>query len=216
MALAEICGCNDISNLGVAREPANKQSKPLETGTVPLEIVMMGSVDYTRGLEELHKFCAGLDRSGIKYSLNYMGTPEMRSRLGTQLPVNYRGVRLGAERDAILNSMHLAYLPGPDGDPAKNYLARFSFPSRTTDYFWHGLPVVGPLFDDSATVQLVSELRGKGVWFSQDANQLVAAVKQLAQQPQAWQAASDAVYHFAQQNFSMQRTAGTIVEAFEQ
>jgi hypothetical protein len=129
--------------------------------------------------------------------------------------VNYCGVRLGADRDALLNTMHLAYLPGPDGNPAEDCLARFSFPSRTTDYFWHGLPVIGPLFDDSATAQMVAALRGNGVWFSQDSKQLVSVVKNLAQNPQAWESAAEAVYHFAQKNFSIGKTAGAIVDVFE-
>jgi hypothetical protein len=214
-ALARISGREDISILGVAREPARKQSRAFIPGREPFEIVMMGSVDYTRGLRELHDFCKGLDTAGMNYRLNYIGTPEMRNRLGTQLAVNYRGVQLGAERDAMLNSMHLAYLPGPDGNPDEDYLARYSFPSRLTDYFWHGLPVIGPLFDDSATAQMVSGLRGKGVWFSQDSKQLAALVKNLAQQTEAWESASAAVYDFAEKKFSIIRMARTILEAFD-
>ncbi len=213
--LAGISGRADISILGVAREPAPKLPREFVSGTKPFEIVMMGSVAYTRGLQELQKFCQGLDDAGIKFRLNYIGTKEMRDRLGTHLPVHYHGVLLGAERDAALNSMHLAYLPGPDGDPAEDYLARFSFPSRLTDYFWHGLPVVGPLFADSATAQMVSDLIGKAVWFSQDHKQLVAVVKNLGQKPQAWASASEAVYDFAQKNFAMSRTANTILTAFD-
>jgi hypothetical protein len=213
--LARISGREDISILGVARESASKQSRPLVPETNPLEIVMMGSVDYTRGLRELGGFCKGLDGCGIKYRLNYIGTQEMRDRLGSELPVNYRGVRLGLERDAMLNSMHLAYLPGPDGDPAGDYLARFSFPSRLTDYFWHGLPVIGPLFDGSATAQMLAGLQGRGVWFSRDFNQLVAVVKNLAQKPRELELASETVYNFAQNNFSINRTANTILEAFD-
>jgi glycosyltransferase involved in cell wall biosynthesis len=215
MTLEKISGRKDISILGVAREPVRKQPREFIPGTRPFEIVMMGSVDYTRGIRELHNFCKGLDDIGLKYSLNYIGTQEMRNRLGTQLPVNYHGVRLGAERDAILNSTHLAYLPGPDGDPAEDYLARFSFPSRLTDYFWHGLPVIGPLFEDSATAQMLGGLAGKGAWFSQDSKQLVAVVKNLAQKPQEWKSASEAAYDFAQKNFSIKRTAAEILEAFD-
>ncbi|MDR3456882.1 MAG: hypothetical protein P4N60_05510 [Verrucomicrobiae bacterium] len=213
--LAQISGRRDISILGVARESADKPSRTLAVDTKPLEIVMMGSVDYQRGLQELHKFCKGLDDVGVKYCLNYIGTRAMRERLGSDLPVKYCGVRLNAERDALLGSMHLAYLPGPDGNPVEDYLARYSFPSRSTDYFWHGLPVIGPLFDDSATAQMVSTLRGRGVWFSQDPIQLVGVVKNLTQNPQAWVSASNAVYDFAQKNFSIARTAAAILDAFE-
>jgi hypothetical protein len=214
-ALARISGRKDVSILGVAREPADRRQRTFATETNPLEIVMMGSVDYTRGLRELQNFCDGLDVTGIKYRLNYIGTREMRERLGTELQVSYRGVRLGAERDAMLNTMHLAYLPGPDGNPAEDCLARYSFPSRLTDYFWHGLPVVGPLFDDSATAQMLGGLIGKGVWFSQEHKQLVAVANNLAKSPQAWEAASGAAYNFAQENFSMNRTAKTILEVFD-
>ncbi len=213
--LAQISGRTDISILGVAREPANKLTRSFVPGAKPLEIVMMGSVDYQRGLQELHKFCENLDGTGIKYNLNYIGTLEMRKKLGDRLPVNYCGVRLGADRDALLHSMHLAYLPGPDGDPAEDYLARFSFPSRSTDYFWHGLPVMGPLFADSATVQMVADLRGRGVWFSQDSRQLVSAVKTLVENPQSWTSASEAVYDFAQKNFSIANTTSAILAAFD-
>jgi hypothetical protein len=213
--LAQISGRQNISILGVARESADKPVRTLAAEPKPLEIVMMGSVDYQRGLQELHKFCEGLDGVGIKYCLNYIGTRAMRDRLGSGLPVKYCGVRLGAERDALLGAMHLAYLPGPDGKSTEDYLARFSFPSRTTDYFWHGLPVIGPLFDDSATAQMVSALRGRGVWFSEDSKQLVAVVKNLAQNPQEWESASEAVYDFAQKNFSIARTAAAILGAFE-
>jgi hypothetical protein len=110
--------------------------------------------------------------------------------------------------------MHLAYLPGPDGDPAEDSLARFSFPSRLTDYFWHGLPVVGPLFDGSATAQMLNGLNGRGVWFSRDFKQLVAAAQDLATRPQVWESASEAVYNFAQGNFAISRAATTILGAF--
>jgi hypothetical protein len=213
--LAKISGRRDVLLLGVARESAQKRSRSFFSETKPIEIVMMGSVDYTRGLRELHNFCDGLDDAKIKFSLNYIGTKEMRARLGTQLPVNYRGVLLGADRDALLNTMHVAYLPGPDGDPAEDYLARFSFPSRSTDYFWHGLPVIGPLFSDSATAQMVSDLHGNGVWFSQDSKKLVAIVKNFVQKPQEWEAASEAVYRFAQEKFSIDKVASTILDAFE-
>jgi hypothetical protein len=214
-ALADISGRRDITALGVAREPAQKKTCACISGANTFQIVMMGSVDYSRGLAELSHFCRGLDRTGIKYSLNYIGTQEMRERLGTKLPVNYQGVRLGLERDEMLNSMHLAYLPGPDGNPEEDYLARFSFPSRLTDYFWHGLPVVGPLFETSATAQMLSGLRGKGVWFSQDAKQLVETAKNLAQKPREWESASEAVYNFARRNFSIEECARTIMEAFD-
>lgn len=214
-ALTRISGRADITMLGVAREPVNKKSCACISGANTFQIVMMGSVDYTRGLMELDKFCKGLDATGIKYTLNYIGTQEMRNRLAAHLPVNYRGVQLGAEREAMLDTMHLAYLPGPDGDPKEDYLARFSFPSRLTDYFWHGLPVVGPLFETSATAQLLSGLRGKGVWFSQEAKQLVEVAKNLAQKPQEWEAASENVYQFAQQNFSMTECAKKIMGAFD-
>jgi hypothetical protein len=212
--LGRMSGRKDISLLGVAREPVNRQPRTFVPGTKPFEIVMMGSVDYTRGLRELQKFCSGLAEAGIKYNLNYLGTSEMRDRLGTQLPVNYRGVLLGAERDAVLSSMHLAYLPGPDGDPAADCLARYSFPSRLTDYFWHGLPVVGPLFDDSATAQMLGGLMGKGVWFSPDHKQLVEVVNNLSKNSQTWETASGMACNFAQENFSMGRTAKTILAAF--
>ena len=69
----------------------------------------------------------------------------------------------------MLTSMHLAYLPGPDGNPAEDCIARFSFPSRLTDYFWHGLPVVGPLFGNSATAQV---LAGKNLYLDLEDNAL--------------------------------------------
>ena len=214
-ALSRICGRKDISLLSVAREPAPAVVRPFIPGTRPLEIVMMGSVDYTRGLQELHRFCFGLETLGVNFCLNYIGTQEMRKRLGPNLPVKYQGVRLGAEREALLNSMHLAYLPGPDGDPARDYLARFSFPSRLTDYFWHGLPVLGPLFNSTATAQMLGGLSGNGVWFSPDSRQLVGVVKALLERPRSWEAASQAVYNFAQQHFSIEKSANAIRRAFD-
>jgi hypothetical protein len=214
--LSQISSRQDIAVLGVAREPALKMLRNFDSGLETLEIVMMGSIDYRRGLRELQKFCENLNGVGIRYSLNYIGTPEMRAKLGDQLPVNYRGVRLGTDRDALLQSMHLAYLPGPDGDPEMDCLARYSFPSRSTDYFWHGLPVLGPLFEESATAQMVADLRGRGVWFSPDARQLAAAVKNLVDNPRSWAMASEAVYDFAQKNFSIANTAQAILAAFDE
>lgn len=214
--LSQISGRRDIVVLGVAREPAHKMCRNFDCNLETLEIVMMGSLDYRRGLRELQKFCGNLDSVGIRYSLNYIGTPEMRAKLGDQLPVNYCGVRLGADRDALLQSMHLAYLPGPDGDPESDYLARYSFPSRSTDYFWHGLPVLGPLFEESATARMVADLQGRGVWFSPDSRQLAEAVKTLVDNPRFWALASEAVYDFAQKNFSIANTAQAILAAFDE
>ena len=213
-ALANISQLDDIAILADGRKPSQQLAKASFQDGSTLEIVMVGSVAYTRGLQELEKLCNGLERVGIKYTLNYIGSLEMRKLLGTRLPINYQGVLSDTKRDELLSSMHLAYLPGPDGNPAEDYLARFSFPSRLHDYFWHGLPVVGPLFRDSATTQMLTSLAGKGVWFSQDAKELVSVVKNLVQEPAKWESASEIIYQFAQQNFSIERCTNTILEAF--
>ena len=129
-----------------------------------LEIVMVGSLAYSIGLGELARFCTGLKSRNIRFRLNYIGPKAMRDYLNRELPVHYHGALSDLQRDAVFQSMHLAYLPGPDGDPETDYLAHFSFPSRLIDYFWHGLPVVGPVQSGSATSQMLRNLQGKGVW----------------------------------------------------
>jgi hypothetical protein len=214
-ALAHVSKRNDILILGDGRKPSRCRATKPDCKDGPLQIVMVGSLAYPRGLAALEKFCAGLENLGLKYCLNYIGSPAMRDRLGARFPVNYRGVLSDTERDSVLTTMHLGYLPGPDGDPATDCLAHFSFPSRLADYFWHGLPVIGPLFKDSATAQMLSDLAGKGVWFDDNSEELVAVAKKLMQHPADWVSASDRIYQFAQKNFSIECCTQTILEAFE-
>ena len=53
---------------------------------------------------------------------------------------------------------HVAFLPGPKGDPKEDLRSRYSIPSRILDYMAVGLPIVGAVHKDSATADFAQKL----------------------------------------------------------
>jgi hypothetical protein len=175
---------------------------------------MVGSLAYRDGLVELAKFCTGLRINNINFELHYIGSEVMRGYLDSSLPVHYHGTLNDCKRDAILSTMHIAYLPGPDGDPETDDLARFSFPSRLLDYFWHGLPVVGPVHKRSATYEMLKDLLGQGVWFSSQSDYLVAVATELACNQDKLEIASSCVYNYAKKQPLLSDIVDKVIESF--
>jgi hypothetical protein len=176
---------------------------------------MIGCLTYPDGLQKLATLCTVLKDKKIPFQLHYIGTREMRDLLSKDLPIHYHGVLSDRERDLVLSSMHLAFLPGPDGDPDSDDFARFSFPSRLLDYFWHGIPVVGPLSDASATYQMLLDLQGSGVWFSKNTADLSETVVKLATRKCEWEIASRSVRDYAERQPPLGHISDLILAAFK-
>jgi len=213
-ALADLALRRDLRLLPTARRPSKRKLPRCHAPTDVLKIVMVGSLAYRDGLIQLAKFCSGLYASGISFELHYIGSEQMRKMLDSSFSVQYHGVLDDLKRDSVLSSMHIAYLPGPDGNPEIDDLARFSFPSRLLDYFWHGLPVLGPLDNKSATYEMLNDLHGQGVWFSTKSNYLVSIASKLATDPNKLESASNNVYNYAKKQPSPSDIVDLVMRSF--
>jgi len=211
--LQSLSGRTDIQLLGIGRPYPARAAEAPRSGQC-LQIVMVGGLGYRRGMEQLAHYCRGLDTRRIPYSLNYVGPREFLTHFPPGLEVNYRGALSDQARDAVLSQAHLAYLPYPDSDPVTDYLAHYSFPSRLADYFWHGIPVIGPVYPTSATARMLKDLLGNGVWFSLTSEDLVNATARISQNPASWCEASQRVIRFAKDHFDLTTIAKAISDAF--
>jgi hypothetical protein len=213
-ALAGLALRPDFLLLPTARKPVNRRLPNSYAPADLFKIVMVGSLAYPNGLIQLANFCKGLHANGIMFELHYIGSEQMRSRLDNSFPVQYHGALDDLKRDSILSTMNIAYLPGPDGDPDKDDLARFSFPSRLLDYFWHGLPVMGPLYQRSATYEMLHDLHGKGAWFSTNSYNLVDIAIELKNDPHKYEYCSNNVYSFAKSQLSLSQIVESVLNSF--
>jgi hypothetical protein len=213
-SLADLALRPDLLLLPTARKPVKRRLSKCHAPTDLLKIVMVGSLAYPNGLIELAKFCTGLQANGISFELHYIGSEQMRRRLDGSFSVQYHGVLDDLKRDSILSTMNIAYLPGPDGNPETDDLARYSFPSRLLDYFWHGLPVLGPLDKRSATYEMLNGLHGQGVWLSTNSSYLVRVATELANDPKTLESASNNVYSYAKKQPLLSEIVDLVIKSF--
>lgn len=192
----------------VARRPAQAPASGQ-----PLRCVMIGSLNYPSLTELWPAVVRAVRAAGVELDLFYIGAETMYRRCPPELGIRYLGSLTDEARDAALATMHLGFLPGPDGNPNCEHLSRYSFPSRVADYFCHGLPVIGTVHPESSAAQALQLVLGESAWLSQRPSDLVAAITGLARNSESWKAAAQGATAFAAKNFDVVRMVRELTEA---
>jgi len=88
--LESMSGEANVCLVGNGRKrPTGRASAP--SSADPLQIIMIGSLAYERGMQELKRFCDGLDTGHIQHEVNYIGPQQMLEHFPASLAVKYRG-----------------------------------------------------------------------------------------------------------------------------
>jgi hypothetical protein len=151
---------SDAELLCFSRDESRVRARPHERG--PLKIVMHGNVSsYAEGLDDLDQAITLLEQTGVEVEVSFQGSPKILRQAKTTLK---RRVNVGGfcpaqqDLDLRLSRAHVAFLPGPKLDPARDLRSRYSIPSRILDYMAVELPIVGSVHKASATYGFVEEL----------------------------------------------------------
>lgn len=182
------------------RPPTTVASAPVPGQ--PLRLAVMGDLGiYRSGVELLRAAWPRLARATPAWRLVYLGPRAQQQVLAGIVgdALDYHGFVPNAERDRLLSTCHAAFLPGPSEDPVHELLARYSVPSRSSDYLLHGLPVLANLHPASAAHGFFADVRGSGMQIVRDADAMVAAAQTLSD-PAAWQQASAAALAFGREH----------------
>lgn len=179
------------------RPPAALAQAPLPNAN--LRLAVMGDMGiYRSGINILQSAWPRIAALPQSWTLVYLGTVAQMQVIsgivGQRL--EYHGFVSNEERDRLLRSCHAAFLPGPCEDPQHEMLARFSVPSRTSDYLLHGLPVLANFHPASAARGFFTEVLGTGVRLVREADALVQELSDLSR-PATWREASNAALAFA-------------------
>ena len=184
----------DVAELGRAavdllfiRKPSLSLAHPPAGGR--LKVALIGYLEsYKPGVLLLDSAISNLRRKGLEIEMVYIGRQRSFDSLDLKLanPVTVTGFIPGDDgRDARLAECHIAYLPGPDLDPADDMRSRYSIPSRILDFMATGLPMVGTVHSGSATALLCRDLHLDTYLSCQTAEQIEDAISSLSN-PQRW------------------------------
>jgi len=116
------------------------------------------------------------------------------------------------EYERLLASCHLGYLSGPD---EMNCYGQFSFPSRTVDYLFAGLPVLGYVASGSAVDHILGPVKGQSYFPTRDEKALIDAIGRLGDESTAWGYANSSALAFARDQFSMERVSRQLLRSLE-
>jgi hypothetical protein len=203
------CTRREITIISFGRPPAKTTASSPVSGR-PLRCVMIGSLLYQSVTKLWPEAFDRAKRQGVEVDLYYIGRKQMLDLLPKDMPVTHLGTLSDADRDAELANMHVGLLPGPDGAPDADYLARYSFPSRIADYLFHGLPVLGSIHPNSAAAEELKPLLGSTVWLSQSAATLADALILLSRNQKIWRSASAGGVAHAGANFDSNSIVGKL------
>lgn len=200
--------------LKIGRKVPDKIATPPVAGKA-LRCVMIGQTNYLSIRNIWRQVVSLLERKGIEVELFYIGTKETANVLSTQVRTNYLGSLSDAARDSQLGTMHVGLVPGPDGDPRTDVLARYSLPSRIADFLFHGLPTAGSLHPDSATSVELADAAGESCFFSLSAEALADRLVFWAKHPEGWRKASTKALKTAEEIFDQSKILGALTETLQ-
>ncbi|RYG95082.1 MAG: hypothetical protein EON58_14915 [Alphaproteobacteria bacterium] len=189
----------EIASIPIGQAVTHHVATPRPAGTTA-RVVMVGK-PYRGGSQLLEDSYDLLQKQAIDLEIIYLGNHI------AQLPDKLRAVtnNVGQVNDPDLYTRklaecHLAYLSGPSD--ADSY-GRYSFPSRTSDYFMAGLPTVGCIAPDTATERTLTPLSPDAVRIVRTPEALVDAFNYFLGSEQNWLHASQRVRQFAEQELAI-------------
>ncbi len=188
----------DLRRVFIGQDTDVPQAKPPVAG-MPVRVLLSGRV-YESGLTLLAAALPQIRRQFPQVEWAYVG-PEYE-KFPTELHSAVRNigfVSMEEYRQTIADA-HLAYLMGP---LENDWLGKYSFPSRTSDYLMAGLPVLGCVGEGTATESVLLPLAPHAVRFTRTPNALLEALAAFVETPAAWQPASAAAREYAVEFMSL-------------
>ncbi len=206
----------EILNFGRAYTPL-KASYPGEGQ--PLKVVMVGSLQYTDGLELLAESWDDVKDCFPGVELHYCGREDMVRFLPDRLrsEVNYRGFfQDSKDLDKATAGCHLAYLPGPSKLPEEDCYSSYSIPSRLTDYLMLGLPVVANVKSESATGLFLNSVESAGVKLLRKDQTIPELFHDILSSREDWEKGSQRNREFALEHLDIQGIRERLFQSFRE
>jgi glycosyltransferase involved in cell wall biosynthesis len=166
----------------------------------PVRLIMIGGL-YAGGTALLAdawpKLAVAVPELELWYAGNHFNSlPDILREKGKDF-----GQIQGADKlHQILTQAHIAYLNGPS---ELDCYGKYSYPSRTSDYFMAGLPVVANVVAGSATESILKPLHATAARIVNTPEELIRAVKTFSTDSTIWREASQDARQFAEQNFNI-------------
>lgn len=200
----------DLRRVFIGQDADVPQAKP-PNPDLTLRVLLSGRV-YESGLTLLEAALPQIRQCFHKIEFAYIG-PEYEKIPPTLRPaVREIGFVPDEEYRQSLATFHLAFLMGPlDTD----WLGKYSFPSRTSDYLMAGLPVLGCVGAGTATESVLMPLVPDAVRFTRTPQALVEALGAFTASPESWRKASAAARAFATKHMALETVRGQWTQALQ-
>ncbi len=179
----------------------------------PLRVLLSGHI-YESGLTLLASALPRIRQQFPQVELAYIGAEyeKFPKELHKELHSAVRNIGFVSDEEyrQTLADTHIAYLMGPLD---KDWLGKYSFPSRTSDYLMAGLPVLGCVGEGTATESVLLPLVPHAVRFTRTVDTLLEALAAFTASPAAWQEASSAARAYALEFMSLDKVRAQWLQA---
>lgn len=177
----------------------------------PLRVLLSGRV-YASGLTLLEAALTQIRTHFPRLEFAYIGPEYEKFPTTLHSAVKNIGFVSDEEYRQSLASFHLAYLMGP---LEKDWLGKYSFPSRTSDYLMAGLPVLGCVGEGTATESVLMPLVPNAVRFTRTPDALIEALGAFTASSAAWCAASKTARAYAVEHMALETVRAQWLQALQ-
>ena len=177
----------------------------------PLRILLSGRV-YESGLTLLQAALPQISRQFPQIEFAYVGAEYEKFPATLHSAVRNLGFVSDEEYRQNFAGFHLAYLMGP---LEKDWLGKYSFPSRTSDYLMAGLPVLGCVGEGTATESVLMPLVPHAVRFTRTPDALVEALAAFTVSSAVWHEASKAARAYAVEHMALETIRAQWLQALQ-
>ena len=188
-----------VSVLPIGQDSTPHEAAPWQTGQ-PVRLLIVGK-PYPVGTQLITQARSALAQRFPDLQIEYAGTgfhhlpPELQ-----KVTTDHGFITDHNVYNRLVADCHLAYLPGPSELDA---FGKFSFPSRTSDYFMAGLPVMACVPAGSAAEGVLAPLEPECVHITRTPEELTKAVADFTSSPERWKQASRRARDFAATHLSI-------------
>lgn len=182
-------GRDDSRRIGFYRRPPIGYSG-LRLSAQPFEQrrkihVLVMAYAHPDALEEFISTLEALNAKNPIWNVHLVGGIPLPSRLSRQPDwIHSYGRVSDAKRDEIAASCDLAFLSGPSDDPRKCPYAKYSVPSKISDFMTFGLPVIARVSPGSGVEQFLRNELGDVARVATDRNELMKLLSLVQGSPE--------------------------------
>ncbi len=177
----------------------------------PLRVLLSGRV-YESGLTLLEAALPQIRQHFPQIEFVYVGAEYEKFPLTLHSTVRNLGFVSDEDYRQNLAGFHLAYLMGP---LEKDWLGKYSFPSRTSDYLMTGLPVLGCVGEGTATESVLMPLVPHAVRFTRTSDALIEALAAFTASSAAWCEASKMARAYAAEHMALETVRAQWLQALQ-